>query len=256
MNITFNPLYSNNNYNFGSKYTPAEICADLCKGACCNHGTPMSATLKRIADKFNASYHSLPDDLKTSAIIKTPILKWIVDSSDIDLQRVNDMANIYIDAISREKNPENIKQLSKSLRQLNEKLEQMLGDEESFLTITRSQFLQNPQAVVFSNSVNPCAFKDHGKTNKCSIYGGITTSEGEFVDRPKPCYSVGSSELPCPWLNPEKLDEVVKKTRQNFAKVGYRNIPDNVLNDYIAKQFNLNEIWLEKIYKPFLKSEH
>lgn len=255
MNITFNPYKYNNYGSFGSKYTPAEICADLCKGACCDHGTPMSMTLKKIADKFNAAYYELPDNLKSNALIKAPILKWVIDSNDIEINRVNDLANLYIDSISREKNPEKIKELTNSLEMLNQKLESMLQNNEKFLQITNPSLRENPKAALFSYAINPCAFKDHGKTNKCSIYEGIKTSDGGFVDRPLPCRVVGSEELPCPWLNPEKLDDVVEKTKQNLARSGYRNIPDYAINNYIKEQFNLNETWMEKIYKPFLNNK-
>ncbi len=252
MNITFNPQIHSNNRTFGAKYTPSEICADLCKGACCNHGAPMSATLKRIADKFNASYYQLPDSLKPKAIIKSPIIKWVVDSNDIEVNRVNDLANVIIDAISREKDPRNISALEESLEALNKKLESMLVDNEKFLLITNPDLSKNPKAAMFSNVINPCAFKDGAKTNKCSIYGGIKVDENKIVDRPEPCHIFGSDEFPCPWHRPEKLDEIVEKTRQKLALMGYKKVPKSALDNYVKEQFNLNETWFEKIYKPFL----
>lgn len=168
MNVTLTPQIRNYNINFRGRYTVAEICADLCKGACCNHGTPMNATLKKIADKFNATYYQLPDDLKSSALIKAPILNWVIDSSDIEAKRVDELANVYIDAISRENNPQKIEVLKEALELLNQKLESMLGKDEAFLSITNPILTKNPQAALMSNTVNPCAFKDHGKTNKCN----------------------------------------------------------------------------------------
>ena len=257
MQVTFMPQFNVNNRNQTSfkGYSPEQICSELCKGACCNHNTPFGPTLKRIADKICASYHTLPYNLKTAVLIKAPIVEWAVDSNNVEVQTINKLANTYIDAISRETNPEKIAELTKSLDKLNAKLEELLGDKESFLAITNPIFKDHPEQAIATDLPNICMFKDHGKTNKCTIYHGITLEDGKVVPRPQPCITVGSEELPCPWLNPEKTSETFSKMRAHLARVGYRNIPDEVMQSYVAKQYNLNQTWYEKIYKPYLESQ-
>ena len=91
---------NNNSYQpkFKAAYTPKEICADLCKGACCNHGTAMGANLKKIADKLCASYRTIADSLKSTILIKAPIVKWLVNSPYPEVNALNNLANTYIDA--------------------------------------------------------------------------------------------------------------------------------------------------------------
>lgn len=256
MQITFAPQFNTYNQNKTSfkGYTPEQICSELCKGACCDHSTPFGPTLKRIADKICASYHTIPDNLKTAVLIKAPVVEWAVQSESIEVQTLNNLANTYIDAISRETNPEKVAELTKSLDKLNAKLETLLGNNEAFLAITNPIFKNHPEEAVATDIPNICMFKDHGKTNKCTIYHGVPKENGEIVPRPYPCIEVGSENLPCPWLNPEKIGETFSRMRAHLARVGYRNIPDEVMQSYVAKQYNLNQTWYEKIYKPYLDS--
>ena len=246
------------NYNYLSPsfqgYTPKQICADLCKGACCNHGTVMNANLKIIVDKLCASCKTLPDDARSVVLIKTPVVKWIVSSNSCDVQKTNELVNTYIDAISKESNPEKIKLLQNKLDKLNKKLLEITGENEVFLPITNAELTGATKEAVVANGFNVCMFKDHGKTNLCTIYNGVKDETGKTIGRPSPCLDVGSDKQPCPWHNPEKYGELLHKTRTMLAKCGYNNLPTEVLQKYVAQQYNLNEVFLEKIWKPYLKS--
>ena len=50
--------YNYNNYNLDFRgYSPEYICSQLCKGACCDHSTVMSASIKRATDSFLCDYY-------------------------------------------------------------------------------------------------------------------------------------------------------------------------------------------------------
>ena len=143
--ITFSTV-QNNNYQsrinfrgYTPKYTPKQICSELCGGACCNTGTKMSGTIKKIADKLCAQYKSLPDNLKSIALIKAPIVKWVVNSNNIEVKHVTNLANTYIDAIKRETDPEKISQLTEELNKLNKKLIEITNNNECFLPVTNPE---------------------------------------------------------------------------------------------------------------------
>lgn len=241
------------NTNFKG-YTPTQICADLCKGACCNHGTVMDANIKIIADKLCASYKTLPDNLKSVVLIKTPVVKWAVSSSSPEVHTLNNLANTYIDAISRETDPEKIRLLTAELDKLNKKLAEITQDNEIFLPVTNPKLKDESDSALVSNGFNVCLFKDHDKTNLCTIYEGVKDETGRTVNRPSPCLKVGSDETPCPWHHPEKYGELYEQTRAMLAQHGYANLPQEVIQRYIAQQYNLNEVFAEKIWKPYLQT--
>lgn len=252
------PLYQNKMYNvnFESKYSAEEICTKLCKGSCCNHSAPMGAKLKRIADSFTAKYWDLPEDLKSTALIKSSVLKWVIMDSRPEAKTLEKMINIHMDALRFEQNAVKRKELAAAIDELNAKLEKIYGPYEVFVPVTNQSLVNNVDDVLMSNTENVCMFKDHNKTNRCMIYNGVKSPAGEIIERPSACTTLGSSEQPCPWLNPEKLDDIVKKTRENLAKNGYRNLPNEVINNYVAEQYNLNQTWYEKIFKPFLENRN
>ena len=229
-------------------YTAQQICAELCKGACCNHGTPMNATLKKIVDKLCAQYHRIPDDLKSAVLIKAPVVKWVVNTSHPDVIMINKLANTYIDAIARETNPQKIEQLTAELDKLNKRLVEINADIDAYAPVTNPEFAEYNHSTLPANAWNVCMFKDHGKTNLCTIYNGIKTEEGVVVDRPKTCYVFGSDLLPCPWHQPDKYVELYKKFRE-FLPPG---MTQREIQQYIAEQFNLNKTFEEKIWKPYL----
>jgi hypothetical protein len=250
-----NQYYVNSqNFKARADYTAKQICTELCGGACCNHGTPMSANLKIIADKICASYQKASNDLKSNMLIKAPIVKWLVNSSNPEAKTLNNLANQYIDAISRETNPKKNEELQKCLDELNAKLKQIIGEKEEFLAITNPLFKNNSEAVVTSGESNICMFKDHGKSNACTIYDGVIYEGVSQHKRPHACLAVGGEEMPCPWLEPEKYSEVYHKMKAQYERVGYRNIPQDVLQHHIAEQYNLNETWFEKIWKPYYET--
>ena len=234
-------------------YTPTEICADLCKGACCNHGTSMSANLKIIADKFCASYHTMPENLKSAMLVKAPIIKWVVNSQNPTVQTLNKLANAHIDALSRETHPETIKELEQALSVLNKKLAELTNGSESFVAITNPELKNSSFMDVASNATNICMFKDHNQTNLCTIYNGVKSESGEIVGRPSPCLKFGGDELPCPWHKPEKYEDLYHNTKAMLEYNGYTGLPPKVIQQYIAEQYNLNRVFYEKIWLPYLE---
>ena len=245
-----NPYYRTN----FEGYTPKQICADLCKGACCDHGTTMNANLKIIADKICASYKTMGDNLKSAVLIKAPIVKWIVNSRNPEVQTLNKLANTYIDAISKEKDTVKIAQLQESLDEINKKLKSLTGDSEDFVAVTNPELKDGSASEVVSNGRNICMFKDHDKTNLCTIYSGVKDENGVTIERPSPCIKVGSEELPCPWHNPEKYEELYYRTKYALEQKGYIGIPQQVIIRYIAEQYNLNEVFNREIWQPYLKT--
>ena len=134
MNVS---LISQNYYSPKFKgYTSKEICADLCKGACCDHGTVMNANLKRITDKICSSYMTIANELKSTILIKAPIVKWLVNSPLPEVQSLNKLANTYIDAISREKDAKKVEMLKIELDKINQKLLELTGDSEPYVAVT------------------------------------------------------------------------------------------------------------------------
>ena len=234
-------------------YTSKEICADLCHGACCDHGTVMNAKLKIIADKLYTSYKMMADGLKSTLLIKSSIVKWVVNSENPEVQTLNKLANTYIDAISKETDSGKIKQLEELLTEINKKLKQLIGDSELFTPVTNPELKDKSFFEVQVNAENICMFKDRG-TNLCAIYDGIKDESGEIVSRPMPCHKVGSDEAPCPWHNPEKYPELCYRTKARLENNGYVGIPMQVVQKYVADQYNLNEVFIEKIWQPFLKT--
>jgi len=239
------------NFKARADYTAKQICTELCGGACCNHGTPMSANLKIIADKICASYQKASSDLKSNMLIKAPIVKWLVNSPNPEAKTLNNLANQYIDAISRETNPKKIEELQKCLDELNLKLKQITGEKEEFLAITNPLFKNDSENVVTSGAPNICMFKDHGKTNACTIYDGVSYEGVSQPKRPYACTAVGGKEMACPWLEPEKYGETYRTMKRQYEQAGYPYIPQEVLQRHMAEQFNLNETWYEKIWKPY-----
>ena len=235
-------------------YTSKEICAELCKGACCNHGTAMNANLKKITDKLCASYTSISDSLKSIILIKAPIVKWLVNSPFPEVQSLNKLANTYIDAISKEKDPKKLDLLKIELDKINQKLLELTGESESFVAVTNKELKDANFWEVQSNATNICMYKDHGKTNLCTIYDGVKDENGNVQSRPSPCFKFGSDELPCPWHNPEKYVELYHKTKAMLARNGYIGLPQETIQRYIAGQYNLNEVFNEKIWQPYLQS--
>lgn len=236
-------------------YAAQQICAELCQGACCNHGTPMNSVLKKITDRLCVQYKNIPDNLKSTVLIKTPIVKWVVDSQNPDIISLNNLANIYIDAISRESNVEIIKKLEAELDALNDKLHELIGDKEEFCAVTNPEIKDLSDYEIISSDINICMYKDHGKTNLCTIYDGIKDDEGNTVKRPYACFAIGSDVMPCPWHHPEKYAELCQKTREKLASMGYGMLPAQVIQQYVARQYNLNEVFIEKIWEPFIKKE-
>lgn len=253
------PISQNNYYQRTSfkGYTPKEICADLCHGACCDHGTAMSANLKIITDKICASYRTIADNLKSSLLITTPVVKWVVNSKNPEVQTLNELANTYIDAISRETDAAKISQLEKLLTEINKKLKSLTEDFESFVAVTNPELKDKSFLdVQVSKAKNVCMYKDDKKTNLCKIYNGIKDEKGIVEGRPSPCLKVGSSEAPCPWLNPEKYPELCYRTKALLENNGYTGISMETVQRYIAEQYNLNEVFIEKIWQPFLKTHN
>ena len=249
------PVSQNNYYQPKFRaYTPKEICADLCKGACCNHGTAMGANLKKIADKLCASYRTIADELKSTILIKAPIVKWMVNSPYPEVNSLNELANTYIDAISRETNPEKVKALQQELDKINEKLADWTYGSEPFVAVTNPEIQDQSFFEVAANETNICMFKDHEKTNLCTIYDGVKDETGKITQRPSPCFKFGSDELPCPWHHPEKYVELYHKTKAMLQKNGYFGLPMERIQQYIAGQYNLNETFNEKIWQPYLKT--
>lgn len=250
------PISSTNYYpktNFKG-YTPQEICADLCHGACCNHGTVMNSKLKIFADKLCASYKLAANELKSTLLIKSPIVKWVVRSDNPQVQTLNNLANTYIDAISRETDVVKIRQLEEQLNEINKKMKSLIGESEPFLAITNPELKNMSFEEVASNKENICMFKDHEKTNLCSIYHGIKDENGIVTGRPSPCLKVGSDEAPCPWHHPEKYEELCLRTKAILECNGFMGIPMEVVQKYIAEQYNLNEVFIEKIWKPYIET--
>lgn len=248
---------SQNNYqqNFkANTYTAKEICADLCQGTCCNHGTVMNANLKKITDKLCASYESIADSLKSTILIKAPIVKWLVNSPLPEVQSLNKLANTYIDAISKEKDSKRIELLKFELDKINQKLLELTGESEPFVAVTNKELRDANFLEVQSNATNICMYKDHGKTNLCTIYNGIKDENGNIQSRPSPCFKFGSDELPCPWHHPEKYIELYRQTKVLLEKNGYFGLPQEIIQRYIAEQYNLNKIFNEKIWQPYLQS--
>jgi len=245
--------YTNYHYQQSFRgYTAQQICADLCKGACCNHGTAMNSTLKKITDKICAHYRTIPDNMKSAVLIKTPIVKWIVNSKNPDVISLNNLANTYIDAISKETDINIINKLEAKLSELNTKLSEILGVDETFCAVTNPELLNASNDDIVTADNNICMYKDHDKTNLCSIYNGVKDENGDIIERPNACFSVGSSEMPCPWHNPEKYAEICSKTAALFASKGYGLLPPQIIQQYVARQFNLNEVFVEKIWKPYI----
>jgi len=234
-------------------YSAKEICADLCKGACCDHGTVMNANLKRITDKICSSYMTIADELKSTILIKAPIVKWLVNSPLPEVQSLNKLANTYIDAISREKDPKKIELLKIELDKINQKLLELTGESEPFVAVTNKELRDANFLEVQSNATNVCMYKD-GNTNLCTIYNGIKDESGNIESRPSPCFKFGSDELPCPWHHPEKYVELYHRTKAMLERNGYIGLPQETIQRYIAGQYNLNEIFNEKIWQPYLQS--
>ena len=245
---------SQNYYSPKFGYQPEEICAVLCNGSCCDHGTVMNANLKRITDKICSSYQTIADDLKSNVLIKAPIVKWLVNSPIPQVQSLNKLANIYIDAIAREKDTNKIEQLKIELDKINKKLFERTGNSEEFVAITNPELKDATFGEVQSNSTNICMYKDHGKTNLCTIYEGIKDENNKIESRPSPCLKFGGDELPCPWHHPEKYVELYHKIKDMLARNGYVGVPKEVIQNYIAEQYNLNEVFNEKIWQPYLQS--
>ena len=250
LQVSLNNYYQKTTFK---SYTHKEICADLCEGACCNHGTAMSANLKMITDKICALYKTMEDSFKSTMLLKTPVVKWVVNSQNPDVQTLNELANTYIDAISKETDFVKITKLQELLNEINAKIKALTGDSEPFVAITNPELTDKSFFEVAANANNVCMFKDHGKTNLCSIYNGIQDENGTTVDRPSPCIKVGS-ELPCPWLHPEKYTELYHRTKAMLENHGYTGIPMQVIQRYIAEQYNLNEVFDEIIWQPYLKT--
>lgn len=250
-------LQNNNIPNFKTSfkaYTPQQICAELCKGACCDHGTMMNGVLKKFTDRLCSQYKTMPDNLKSAVLIKTPIVKWAVSSQNPDVISINNLANAYIDAISRETDKTVIQQLEAILELLNEKLCELLGDNETFCAVTNKDLANSSNDDIVTAGTNICMYKDHGKTNLCTIYHGIENSDGSKIERPSVCIKVGSDELPCPWHHPEKYAEICSKIGEALAYNGYGILPEKVIAQYVAQQYNLNETFIEKIWTPYIKS--
>ena len=251
LQISQNNYYQRTNFK---AYTAKKICADFCHGSCCNHGTAMGANLKIIADKICASYWKMSNELRSTLLIKTPIVKWVVNSKNPEIQTLNKLANTYIDAISKETDPVKIEQLEKTLTDINDTIKLIMGETESFLAVTNPALKDKTYEEVAANATNICMFKDHGKTNLCTIYDGIKDENGVTVNRPNPCLIIGSKTTPCPWHNPEKYPELCRQTKAMLELNGFEGLPMEIVQKYIAVQYNLNEVFMEKIWKPFIET--
>lgn len=248
---------SNINYNYNYQnigfrgFSPEYVCSQLCKGACCDHSSVMSASIKRATDNFLGDYYRFSQNIREKLPLKRIVYSWGLNTEDIAAKKINEQINKLIEQLHTEKSTDKLALITKSIDQLNKKLEEILGENEVFLPITNPIFKDEPQMAVVSGMPNICMYKDP-TTNKCTIYYGINTPEGKTIQRPTPCHTVGSDEYPCAWLNPEKFGEIVAKTQAMLAQHGYARLPQEVIFNYIAEQQNLNDTWAEKIYKPYL----
>ena len=245
--------YHNINYTSFKAMSPEYICSQLCKGACCNHATTMPATLKRATDKLMGEFFKNGRNAVNHIAIKRPVYSWGISALNTEAKNLNEQINILIKQLHKESSIDKIEAISLEIDKLNARLEAILDNQEVFLPITNPIFQDNPETAVTSKLPNICMYKDP-KTNKCTIYYGLQTPEGKTIERPSPCHQVGSDNFPCAWLNPEKLGEVVEQTRTLLATHGYTRIPNETLLRYVSEQQNLNDVWAEEIYLPYLKS--
>lgn len=245
--------YGQHNLSFKS-LTAADICSKLCKGGCCDHSTVLPMALKKATDRLMGEYFKNNLANRATLPLKRIVYSWGLNSRNINALNINQQINKLIDELQETSSQEKIVSLTNQITQLNDELAKHIDNSaEIFLPITNPAFKENPAEAETSSSPNICMYKDP-ETNKCTIYYGLTTPEGEVINRPKPCHTVGSDEMPCPWLNPEKIGNLMNKTRALLAINGYYNIDDATLSLYIRQQHNLNETWEEKIYKPYLDS--
>ncbi len=244
-----------NSYNLSFRgLSPVEICSKLCKGACCDHSTVMSMPLKRATDRLMGEFFKSSLEQRETLPLKRVVYSWGLDTQDARALELNNKINELLAKLQEATSKDQIIAITNKINELNARLASLIDNTaELFLPITNATFKDDPAQAVISKLPNVCMYKDP-KTNKCSIYYGLITPEGETIHRPKPCVNVGSDMYPCPWLNPEKLGETVAQTRATFAKHGYR-LPEDVIVRYIAEQHNLNDTWREVIYKSFLKSK-
>lgn len=254
MNIsTISPYNYYSNINFKG-YSPVEICSKLCKGACCDHATVLSMPLKRATDRLMGEYFKANLETRETLPLKRIVYSWGLDSQNVRALELNKQINELISELQEATSVDKITALMNKINELNTRLATLIDNTaECFLPITNKTFKDEPSMAVTSKLPNICMYKDP-ETNKCSIYYGLTTPEGETIQRPKPCHMVGSDEHPCPWLNPEKLNQTVARAKAMFAQHGYR-LPDETIVRYIADQHNLNDTWKELIYKPYLTSQ-
>ena len=254
MNTITQTTYKKNNVNFKG-YTPADICSKLCKGACCDHSTVLSMPLKRATDRLMGEYFKSNNETRATLPIKKIIYTWALNTRDKKALELNEQINKLISKLQETTSKENITVISKNIDELNNKLATLIDTKaEIFLPITNPKFKNNPTEAVTSNLPNICMYKDP-VTNKCTIYHGLITPEKEIIQRPSPCHRVGSKDYPCPWHNPEKLEDTLYSTNAALASQGYKVSKETIFR-YVADQYNLNETWHELIYKPYLKSNN
>ncbi|MCQ2739574.1 MAG: hypothetical protein MJ237_05030 [bacterium] len=239
MNIIF---AQNQSYISFRSYSPEYICTTLCKGACCNHGTLADIRLKMATDELNLKKIISGN----SDTLKRFVLAWSTQHPNPNVIRLNNEVNKILAEVFEK--PELAKAKLPTINKLNQEMAEIVGDSEVFLAVTNPIFKNNLGEAALSSEINVCMYKDP-ETNKCTIYYGLN----DIKERPSACKLVGSNELPCLWLNPEKINEVASKIRIKLANAGCPNLPPDVVFRYIIDQFNLNSTWAEEIYKPLNK---
>lgn len=236
-------------------YSYMQICGDLCGGTCCNHGMVSNARFKKITDKLCTEYRMSDERKRKKSLIKIPVIKWFIRTDSLEIIAINELANTCIDTISKEKDKNRLAQLQKDLDNLNQKLIELTNDSEIFTPVTNHALKETTKEILTSNNVNICMYKDHKKTNLCSVHNGIKDEEtGCVISRPSPCSLFGSDKYPCPWHSPEKYGEIFTKMKELLEKTGHKGLSKEAINKYISEQYNLNKTFEEKIWQPYLKT--
>ena len=254
-------IQNNERYNYKQTFkslTPKSICSDLCKGACCNEGTPTSAAFKTITDSLWVQSKIKFTNPKEKRLIRRNICKWLVKSDNPDVITANDYANECIQAILTATNKADIIRLKKALNALNAMLCELMGNKEAFIAVTDSDAVNLPLDDFIDREVkNMCMYKDD-HTNLCTIYDGVKDETGKKIGRPSACLKVGR-EWPCLWFQPDLLMNICDEIKAELATD--RDVdPDEIdfreVMRYIEDNYKLNGSFWEKIWKPFIENKY
>ena len=239
-------------------YTAKQICGELCKGACCNIGTPTSASFKTVTDALWVQSRIEPTDPKNKSLIQRTILKWMVNSDNPHVLAANGYANACIEAILKEKNKFNLMNLKTALNALNKMLCELLGEKELFFAVTNPDAVDLTADDFIDNEVkNICMYKDN-RTNFCTIYNGVEDENGNKIERPSACLKLGGPDWPCLWLSPEKLKGICLNIASDLANrrgVELKDIDTNEVIQRVTKAYKLNNDFWVKIWEPFIKNK-